>query len=383
MKKILLFSRDPGGSNTIIPLVEPLQKRGYEVRLFGKDFALEKYKSSGISGLDIMDYVPSFELDFIQKFINKEKPDFIITGTSADDFTEKYIWKSAGKLNIPSFAIMDQWVNYGVRFSNYGVSQLDDYNKDKNHSYVPSKICVMDDIAKIEAINEGLEPERIIITGQPYFETVLNNANRITDKNIDFIRDKVGISTNDFLITFVSEPICDTYNENDFSEHYWGYTEKTIFRELLDGILQVSELSPNTIGLIIRQHPKENSNNFSDIIDNFRSNRIKIIINRDFDQNELIMASDLISGMSSMFLIEAAILNKLIISIQIGLKRENPLILDRANCLKSILDRRTLLNVLRLIIMGENTPRCNFNIIKNPVKNVILQMEKMLCQNLQ
>lgn len=131
MKKILLFSRDPGGSNTIIPLVEPLQKRGYEVRLFGKDFALEKYKSSGISGLDIMDYVPSFELDFIQKFINKEKPDFIITGTSADDFTEKYIWKSAGKLNIPLLAIMDQWVNYGVRFSNYGVSQLDDYNKDK------------------------------------------------------------------------------------------------------------------------------------------------------------------------------------------------------------------------------------------------------------
>lgn len=383
MKKILLFSRDPGGSNTIIPIVEPLQKRGYEVRLFGKDFALEKYRMANLSGFNIMNYISSIKLDFIKNFITDEEPDFIITGTSADDFTEKYIWKSAGKLSIPSFAIMDQWVNYGVRFSNYGVSQLDDYNKDKNHSYIPSKICVMDNIAESEAINEGLEQERIIITGQPYFETVLNNANRITDKNIDFIRDKVGISTNDFLITFVSEPICDTYNENDFSEHYWGYTERTIFGELLDVILQVSKLYPNKIGLIIRQHPKENSSNFSDIIDNFRSSRIKIIINRDFDQHELIMASDLICGMSSMLLIEAAILDKLVMSIQIGLKRENPLILDRANCLKSILDKRTLLNVLRLIIMGENTPRCNFNIIKNPVENVILQMEKMLCQNLQ
>lgn len=383
MKKILLFSRDPGGSNTIIPLVEPLQKREYEVRLFGKDFALEKYRMANLSGFNIMNYISSIKLDFIKNFITDEEPDFIITGTSADDFTEKYIWKSSGKLNIPSFAIMDQWVNYGVRFSNYGVSQLDDYNKDKNHSYVPSKICVMDDIAKIEAINEGLEPERIIITGQPYFETVLNNANRITDKNIDFIRDKVSISTNDFLITFVSEPICDTYNENDFSEHYRGYTERTIFRELLDVILQVSKLYPNKIGLIIRQHPKENSSNFSDIIDNFRSSRIKIIINRDLDQHELIMASDLICGMSSMFLIEAAILNKPVISIQIGLKRENPLILDRVNCLKSILDKQTLLDVLRLIIMGENTPRCYFNIIKNPVENVILQMEKMLCRNLQ
>jgi hypothetical protein len=84
-----------------------------------------------------------------------------------------------------------------------------------------------------------------------------------------------------------------------------------------------------------------------------------------------------------MFLIEAAILDKPVISIQIGLKRENPLILDRVNCLKSILDKQTLFNVLRLIIMGENTPRCYFNIIKNPVENVILQMEKMLCQNLQ
>lgn len=383
MKKILLFSRDPGGSNTIIPLVEPLQKRGYEVRLFGKDIALEKYRMANLSGFNIMNYISSIKLDFIKNFITDEEPDFIITGTSANDFTEKYIWKAAGELKIPSFAILDQWVNYGVRFSNYGISQLDDYNKDKNHSYVPSKICVMDDIAESEAINEGLEQERIIITGQPYFEIVLKKSDSITNKAIKSIRDKAGLSINDFLITFASEPISDTYNENDFSEHYWGYTERTIFRELLDVILQVSKLYPNKIGLIIRQHPKENSSNFSDIIDNFKSSRIKIIINRDFDQHELIMASDLICGMSSMFLIEAAILDKLVMSIQIGLKRENPLILDRVNCLKSILDKQTLLNVLRLIIMGENTPRCYFNIIKNPVENVILQMEKMLCQNLQ
>lgn len=39
MKKILLFSRDPGGANTIVPLVSELSKK-YSVMLFGKDKAL-------------------------------------------------------------------------------------------------------------------------------------------------------------------------------------------------------------------------------------------------------------------------------------------------------------------------------------------------------
>ena len=60
MKKILLFSRDPGGANTIIPLHHPLVAQGYDVVLWGKDVALSRYKEAGLPVKDIMSQLCEF-----------------------------------------------------------------------------------------------------------------------------------------------------------------------------------------------------------------------------------------------------------------------------------------------------------------------------------
>lgn len=97
-RKIFLFSRDPGGANTIIPLVKPLKEKGYEIKLFGKDISLDKYLKAGVSGLNIMDFVKNIELESMEEFLLEERPCFIITGTSVDDFTEKYLWRAGRKI---------------------------------------------------------------------------------------------------------------------------------------------------------------------------------------------------------------------------------------------------------------------------------------------
>ena len=51
-------------------------------------------------------------------------------------------------------AVLDSWVNYEVRF------------KDA----VPDYIFVMDDIAKIDLMEAGFDPEKISVTGNPYFD---------------------------------------------------------------------------------------------------------------------------------------------------------------------------------------------------------------------
>ncbi|MCB2297186.1 glycosyltransferase family protein [Clostridium tagluense] len=379
-KKIMLFSRDPGGANTVAPLYGKLKAKGYDVKLFGKDSALNKYRQYGLDGIDIEGVVKVISQEEINNFLISEKPDFLITGTSADDFTEKYLWKAAEKLNIKSFAILDQWVNYGIRFSAFSVNKLYEYEKNRKHPYLPFKILVMDEYAKEQTVKEGIEENRILVSGQPYFDYLIGKQENFQENTIKAFIDSIGCNENEFLITFVSEPISNIYNESDNSEHYWGYTERTIFKHFFNVLKNVVEYYKKKVRLIIRLHPKENENNYNDIIDLMNSKYISILVDRKIDGFKLMNASHLICGMSSMFLIEAAVIGKSILSIQIGLKKDNPFILHNNGIAKSILSVEELNRRLRQILIENKNESYTFELKKAAVENIINYMEAILCQ---
>lgn len=380
-KTILLFSRDPGGANTVIPLVSRLKEKGYCVKLFGKESALEKYANSGLAALDIMKYMTEVEPGTVAEFIKNQMPDFIITGTSADDMTEKYIWKASEKFKIPCFAILDQWLNYGVRFSQYSVSELKEYNHERKHVYLPTKILVMDSLAKQKAIEEGLEESRIIITGQPYFETIKTAINKISKKDIEGLNKKLKIQKDDYVIIFASEPLSKTYHETDNLDHFWGYTERTIFRNMLDALAECTVQKNKKVKVIIRPHPKEGKENFNDFLAVLNGKGISFAVDESTDSLLLISASDLVCGMSSMFLIESAIIGKPILSIQIGLCRDNPFMLDQIGAVKSVLTRDELDYQLGRFLENKFDAIVQFKTENEPVQKVIDAMESVLCRN--
>ncbi|EHJ01500.1 hypothetical protein CDLVIII_5009 [Clostridium sp. DL-VIII] len=379
-KKIILFSRDPGGANTVAPLYKKLILKGYDVKLYGKDVALSKYDEYELKGIDIATAINEISLDEMEKFLVKEAPDFIITGTSADDFTEKYLWKASEKLGIKSFAILDQWVNYGIRFSRFSVNELKDYERDREHLYVPYKILVMDEYAKGQMVKEGIKENKILVSGQPYFDYLIDRNKKITNKLINKFKRSIGWDDDDFIITYVSEPISRTYSENDGSEHYWGYSERTVFCEFIKALNDVTKRFNKKVKLIIRLHPKENEDNYDELINLVNTKFITPLIDRELDGFILMNLSDLICGMSSMFLIESAILKRTILSIQIGLKRENPFILGRQGVVKSILTSTELKAEIEKIILGDVIEVSNFSIGKGSIENVINFMEEILCQ---
>ena len=372
MKKILLFSCDPGGANTIIPLCQELKtNKKYSVSLYGKNLALAKYKSFGLKGKDITKVIKTLNPSELETFIVREAPDYIITGTSAEDLTEKLIWRVAAKLKIPSFAIVDQWVNYGVRFSRFGATELKQYNRIKSHDFLPTKIFLMDEYAKKELIKTGIKASRAVVSGQPYFDLLLKYQRQQATAKIKNFRNKYKISPTDFLITFASEPIRQTYREN---EHYWGYTEATILKELLTSLTPIAKNCKIGLTLAVRPHPKENIAKYRQIVKNNKD--FKILLLSDCNGWDLILASDLICGMSSMFLIESVILNKPIVSIQIGLKRENPFILARRKIVKSVLHRSQLDKILYKSIVHKAKPEYKFKIVQEASKNIINYLEK-------
>ncbi|MCI8918703.1 MAG: hypothetical protein HFH29_08040 [Eubacterium sp.] len=100
---------------------------------------------------------------------------------------------------------------------------------------------------------------------------------------------------------------------------------------------------------------------------------------RDTDSFSVLKAADLVCGMSSMFLLEAVICEKPIMSIEIGLRQENPFILEAAGICKSILDENTLYNKLRdnMIYAAENKEHAaGFSYIKHAAGHVAAVIEE-------
>jgi hypothetical protein len=377
VKKILLFSRDPGGANTIIPLIDPLLEKGYAVTLFGKDVALRKYETAGLEGVDIMSVIDSVTPDSVVGFLRSEPPDIVITGTSADDFTEKYLWQAAEELCIPSLAILDQWTNYGIRFSPYAVADIREYELSKTHPYLPTRIIAMDDHAKTEMVAEGLPKGRIVICGQPYFETLFAAVGD-SEAGVRFCKANA-VDPADYVVVFASEPIRLTYGTKG---EQWGYTEHSIFSSLVRGLETVAENASNRkIVVVIRPHPKENRDGLCDIIR--QSGKIRWLVDTESSPWALINRADLVCGMSSMFLIESVILCRPTLSIQIGLNRENSFILDRRGIMKSILTETELQEQLHRTIIDGVQQEHRFDVIRNPVNRVLAEMEKLICQSLQ
>ncbi len=371
MCTILIFSRDPGGANTVMPLVVPLEQKGYRVLLFGKDASLKKYADYGLPAQSITDEIEHISSDEIKQFLVEKNVGMVITGTSSDDMTEKLLWKSCEDLGLISFAILDNWVNYGLRFSPYGISESQEFEKTKRIVYLPTKIFVMDERAKNEAIEDGLDANRIVVTGQPYFETLITCSK--TGKEVSKIRGDLGVTPEGKMILFVSEPLSEMYGETDDDDHYLGYTERTVFKEFLNTIRGMGSKTSNWT-IVVRYHPKERSDNFSDLIASGQ-NPCRIIVDKNSSPIELARASDLVVGMYSMLLVEAAILRKKVMSIQLGLSRRDPLVLSRMGYLRTITDTDNLRSSLRCVFQNELAENI-FAYTENPVENVVNEVDK-------
>lgn len=327
VKKILFLARDPGGANAIAPIILSLQQR-FSVVVIAKEYAKDVFEKADIVYELFKGEISKKKVEEMLKMI---APELIVTGTSADDFLEKYVWLTARKLGIKTIAILDQWINYGIRFSEYSLCDIEKFEADHKVTYLPDYLCVMDEAAKYRSRADGI-PEGIIrITGQPYLEMFKKELLGVNEDRIREIRNLYGIKGKDKLVIFASEDISKTYDD-DLDNPYWGYNEKTIFPKVIDVIKRI-ELLDQKIHIVMRPHPKEEFGYWERYL---KENGCNFVIDNSLESKEVIAAADMIIGMQSMFLLEAVLAEKPVISVQIGLKRKNPLILCELGVVQAV-----------------------------------------------
>ena len=244
------------------------------------------------------------EIDFL-------KIKLIVTGTSLDKGIDKKCVVYGRERSIPTCSIIEHWSLYKERF------------KLKEKYVYPDYILVNDQYAKDEAIQAGIPKDKIKYFGNPYLEYLSKQNLQPTDKKI--WRKKIGLN-NIKVITFISEIYRD-----DFPKHsllYPGFDEF----EVLETILELAtELN---YGVLIKKHPSEDKKKY----DKFVSKNVKLSNWNDFDS--LVMNSDFIVGMGSMFLIETALFRSDIISFRPNERIE--FIGNKLKITKKITDKTTL-----------------------------------------
>ncbi len=288
----------------------------------------------------------------VNDIINEFQPDIIITGSSPPSADEKispeqFFYACAKTQNIRTVAVLDAWERIFERFSvdNLFCEEL-----------VPDILCVMDKLAKQQLVGYGIDKDRIIITHNPYADrVVLASKNKIREKISD-----------DLSILFISQPLKENRSCVD-----WGYTQETLFSDLLLSIKNVYK--NKNVRICIWQHPKERESQWKEKDKLSVNNNIKIFLAKNKDLS-LLGKVDFVASSHSTLMYEALYYGTPCLSLRIGSSNPMYLVSDELGLSDIILNNSQLESFL------SNT---DFSIRRKAVlqKKHILEKEEIFFSN--
>lgn len=224
MQKWLIVADNAGGAEILSSLVHRERDKKYFFLLQGP--ALNVF-SRKCGSLPVMDCPAAFS--------NREKFDYVLTGTSWGTDLELRALKFAKKSSIPSGAFLDHWTNYRERFSIDGQFCL------------PDKLWVGDEFA-MELARNTFPGINIHYFANPYFldfvEAVRSAERRCAPRHDSKER-----------ILFVSEPTSAPNTPDGSVVIDFGYDEFTALKNYLQFIH--SSGAGDIEAVRVRRHPAE------------------------------------------------------------------------------------------------------------------------------
>jgi hypothetical protein len=326
MLSVLTAATDAGGANAVIPVLQWLLKKGHARPVCVEHGQL----ASALRDLDLpVGRVPLVGVrtsvaqlrNAAHKILANYRPDVVIVGTSWGNTIDKELVYAANEHRIPTLAVLDMWSYYRERFASSN-GRLD---------YLPLVVCVMDQVAKKEAVISGIPAGRIRITGNPHFDEIRKKAtsDRIRREAQD-LRSK-WLGERKKIISFASEAIARHFPRR--SPRFRGYTEKEVLKDLFEVRGDAS--------LVVKLHPQ---NKMKDV--DFLKNRNNVIYVRRGSFFTCLSASDVVVGMTSMALLEASYFGKPAISYQPHLVRPDSYIGNRLGITWPVYDKLSLRSAL-------------------------------------
>lgn len=372
-KRILCFAREAGGAEALAPVIERM-RYSHNVLLLAKDFAMPIFQEHNLEYKTYATHSDKTLTTLIRNQWHGLMPDVVLTSATSlpwNDMTERLLWIWAREHSIPSIAVIDQWQNYGLRFSGC--------NPDEYLAYLPTRITTLDEQARQEMINEGIPEELIVVTGQPALDALFDERKAFTSADRKAIREKIGAEQDSFLVIFASEAF-----QHDYSNSL-GYTEQSTLEFLIRTLSAVVEETGMRLHLVVKYHPQNIPSDFAGV--DFSQVRLKFpigVIRQEIQPRPLVLASELVVGMTSVLLIEAILLGLPTISVTLNSKDNSDLVATRVGALPWLrAESEATDSISRLIKDVDYRIRWlerqkTLNVLPNATERVALEVEKLL-----
>ena len=341
MKKILVVASDAGGTNALINPVSKIRDEDrVTLTLIGYSTARDILNSKGISFNIIQDYnIKNLQISSFNKIIDYESPDLVLTGVSLNN-SEKYAIHAAKKASIPSISLLPGHPpNYVLIFS--------DYDLKEPFKYIPDYICISDKYSLKDMIKVGFPLDKLVITGNPYYDDLFNLQNSFTQEEANKFKVRLSISENNYVVTFVSQyNLARMHNDKNYNP---GYTE---IDSLRISYKELRNILKDDLFLIVKLHldKKEKLKSTKKAIPN---NPANVVFLRDDDTLKHIIISDLVLGMTSNPLFGAIYLDKDVVSVQPNLIGQDTLITNRLGLSVPVYTEKNLKPTLEKIIFDK------------------------------
>lgn len=325
MKNILTFASDPGGANSLVPVIKQINMKKYSVVNLADGYTNKIYFQSGVDCYNIK-HIDDVKLD---KLIGSCV--LFIFGTSWGKSLDKDILNKISSKHTKSVAIVDFWTNYQVRFG----------------KVLPDFICVMDSAVKTELVNIGIPAGIIKVTGNPYFDSFLRNIRSgKEEKN---------------KILFISQPLFKQNNNSGINEI-----------KILEDIIKTLNEFGQSFNLVLRLHPLDDKMKYNNYLD-------KNITLDNLTLNDSLSRASVVIGMNSVVLFQAVQAGKQVISYKPHNKSTSLWTENQFRLGIQVKSKKALKKIMALALQNKlERLRCSKMIKPIATKNVINLIEEVL-----
>jgi predicted glycosyltransferase len=291
---ILLFVQDPGAANFVAPLFTELREKGMSVKVLTSGIARDYLSLRGI------DHEPISSGNSAEEVIASFSPRLLVVGTACDADTFAFpLIHAARDVGIPSIGFVDAAMNPEKRFCGHSKEAF---------AHAPDWILVPDVSIKNAFVELGASVDRVIVCGHPHFDFVREVGMALAKRDRVELRERLfpGLKSGQKVVVFVSEASArlDPLKIEDYREYtLHGRGNATGRTEIvLEELLAAVDLLEERPYFVLRAHPK-------DAVQDYDSYRDEVdLVSAGGDPLELLFAADLVVGMTSMSMVEAALM---------------------------------------------------------------------------
>lgn len=329
--EILCVCGDPGGAAALVPVIHLLMNdASVRIHLFAY---YQAEKVFGENGLGFSQLQAGLTIEDARQQLTDLEIDLLVTGTSANDLELEKKWIAAANvLQTPSLAVLDFWANYAKRFS----------WQENDLGCLPSRIAVMDQFAKQEMILEGIPKESIVVAGQPAFDHLYQKRRTFLPEDKAVVRDHYSLGPDDLMVVFVSQPLSSMLPKND-PETALGYDERDALIGLASVVSDICAEKENRAQIIIIPHLRE-TETWWEVL---QFDHVKITSGAGMNFVDTALAADLVTGITSTRLVEAAILGCKTLSLQFNAKETRRFDMERLGIAKNLFTTQALKEQLK------------------------------------